>query len=122
MEAEPSDQFEWMQIWPVYAAPDPLTSGAIPKTLDLIVWSGANDSGEPIGSEKLPMENLGGGKFSAHEQPARQLGRLEIMERGEIRARRVTALVANLPQHIGERECRLIAEKTGWPAVTCCPT
>ncbi|HEX9146526.1 MAG TPA: DUF4175 family protein, partial [Candidatus Binatia bacterium] len=42
-----------------------LTSGAIPKTLDLIVWSGANESGEPIGSEKLPMENLGAGKFSA---------------------------------------------------------
>ena len=42
-----------------------ITSGAIPKTLDLIVWSGANESGEPIGSEKLSMENLGAGKFSA---------------------------------------------------------
>jgi RNA 3'-terminal phosphate cyclase (ATP) len=56
----------------------------------------------------------GGGHFRVHIQPARQLGRLEIMDRGEIRTRRVTALVANLPQHIGERECRLIAEKTGW--------
>jgi soluble cytochrome b562 len=42
-----------------------LTSGAIPKTLDLILWSGANERGEPIGTEKLPMENLGAGKFRA---------------------------------------------------------
>jgi RNA 3'-terminal phosphate cyclase (ATP) len=56
----------------------------------------------------------GGGHFHVQIQPARQLGRLELMERGEIQARRVTALVANLPQHIGERECRVIAEKTGW--------
>jgi RNA 3'-terminal phosphate cyclase (ATP) len=56
----------------------------------------------------------GGGQFHVQVQPVGQLGRLELMERGEIRARRVTALVANLPQHIGERECRLIREKTGW--------
>jgi RNA 3'-terminal phosphate cyclase (ATP) len=56
----------------------------------------------------------GGGHFHVRVQTARQLGRLEIMERGEIRARRVTALVANLPRHIGERECRTIAEESGW--------
>jgi RNA 3'-terminal phosphate cyclase (ATP) len=56
----------------------------------------------------------GGGCFHVHVQPVRQLGRLELMERGEIRTRRVTAMVANLPQHIGERECCAIAEKTGW--------
>ena len=56
----------------------------------------------------------GGGRFAVRIAPTRQLGRLEIMERGEIRARRVTALVANLPEHIGRRECRIIAEKTGW--------
>jgi len=47
------------------------TSGAIPKTLDLIVWIGANDRGEPVGEEKLTMENLGSGKFTA------TIGRLE---------------------------------------------
>jgi RNA 3'-terminal phosphate cyclase (ATP) len=57
----------------------------------------------------------GGGSFRVHVHPARQLGRLELMERGEIRKRRVTALVANLPQHVGERECHTIAKKTGWP-------
>jgi RNA 3'-terminal phosphate cyclase (ATP) len=58
----------------------------------------------------------GGGQFHVCVQPARQLGRLELLDRGHIRAQRVTAMVANLPQHIGERECRTIAEKTGWDA------
>ena len=47
------------------------TSGAIPKTLELIVWSGVTEKGEPRGVEKLPMESLGDGKFTAN------LGRLE---------------------------------------------
>jgi hypothetical protein len=33
------------------------TSGAIPKTLDLIVWAGTNDRGELVGEEKLVMES-----------------------------------------------------------------
>ena len=56
----------------------------------------------------------GGGQFIVRIRPARQLGRLEITERGEIHARRVRALVANLPRQIAERECRTIARKTGW--------
>ena len=39
------------------------TSGAIPKSLDLIVWAGTNDRGELVGEEKLVMESLGEGKF-----------------------------------------------------------
>ncbi len=42
-----------------------VATGAVPKALDLIVWSGTNARGEPLGEEKLPMENLGNGKFSA---------------------------------------------------------
>ena len=42
-----------------------LASGALPKNMDLMVWSGANDRGELTGAEKLPMENLGAGNFSA---------------------------------------------------------
>jgi Domain of unknown function (DUF4175) len=41
------------------------TSGAIPKSLDLILWSGTNEQGAPAGEEKIPMEALGAGKFSA---------------------------------------------------------
>jgi hypothetical protein len=47
------------------------TSGALPKSLELVVWSAANDRGEPIVEEKLPMENLGAGKFTT------KLSRLE---------------------------------------------
>ena len=39
--------------------------GAIPESLALFTWTGANERGELIGAEKFPMENLPGGKFSA---------------------------------------------------------
>jgi RNA 3'-terminal phosphate cyclase (ATP) len=56
----------------------------------------------------------GGGQFTVRVQPARQLGRLELVDRGQIVARRVRALLANLPRHIAERECRTIAQQPGW--------
>ena len=56
----------------------------------------------------------GQGKFAVHIQPAQRLGRLELIDRGEIRAHRVRVLLANLPLHIAERECRTIAQQTGW--------
>ncbi|MGA2616366.1 MAG: RNA 3'-terminal phosphate cyclase [Thermoguttaceae bacterium] len=56
----------------------------------------------------------GGGEFTVRVQPAMKLGRLDLVDRGEITARRVRALVARLPRHIAERECRTIAQETGW--------
>jgi RNA 3'-terminal phosphate cyclase (ATP) len=56
----------------------------------------------------------GGGRVSVRIQPTESLGRLELDERGEMTARRVRALVANLPRHIAERECRTIAAESGW--------
>lgn len=56
----------------------------------------------------------GGGEFTVHVRPARRLGRLELIERGAIRARRVRVLLAQLPRHIADRECRTIAQRTGW--------
>lgn len=47
------------------------TAGALPDKLELITWHGTNERGELIGAETVPMENLGGGRFSA------KLGRLE---------------------------------------------
>lgn len=41
------------------------TAGAIPKTVDLIVWSQTDDKGQPNVPEKLTMENLGDGKFNS---------------------------------------------------------
>lgn len=56
----------------------------------------------------------GGGLLAAEVRPAASLGRLEILDRGEIVARRVRVLLARLPEHIAQRECRTIAEETGW--------
>jgi hypothetical protein len=41
------------------------TGGAQPASLELVTWTGTNERGELIGAEKVPMENLGAGKFSA---------------------------------------------------------
>jgi soluble cytochrome b562 len=42
-----------------------VAAGAIPAALELVTWAGTNERGELIGAEKIPMENLGAGKFSA---------------------------------------------------------
>ncbi len=57
---------------------------------------------------------VGGGEFTVRIQPARQLSRLELIDRGEVRARRIRVLLARLPRHIAERECRTIVRETGW--------
>jgi RNA 3'-terminal phosphate cyclase (ATP) len=56
----------------------------------------------------------GGGQFTLNIQPTRQLEKLELLERGDFRSLSVRAIVANLSKRIAERECRTIAEKTGW--------
>ncbi len=56
----------------------------------------------------------GGGELLVRIQPARTLGRLGLLDRGLIRARRVRAMVAHLPPHIAERECRTIVQARGW--------
>jgi RNA 3'-terminal phosphate cyclase (ATP) len=56
----------------------------------------------------------GGGQFTLRCRPARRLGTLELVERGAIERIRVRALLARLPRHIAERECRTIAAATGW--------
>jgi RNA 3'-terminal phosphate cyclase (ATP) len=56
----------------------------------------------------------GGGAFSVTVRPAKTLGRFELMNRGEVVARRITAMVANLPRHIGEREVRVALDGLNW--------
>jgi RNA 3'-terminal phosphate cyclase (ATP) len=56
----------------------------------------------------------GGGLVTARVLPAPRWNRLELLERGRITARRVRALIARLPRHIAERECRTIARLSGW--------
>ena len=56
----------------------------------------------------------GGGRLAVNIRPSRMLRPLVLRQRDEITAYRVRAMVANLPRHIAERECRTIAAKTDW--------
>jgi RNA 3'-terminal phosphate cyclase (ATP) len=56
----------------------------------------------------------GGGRFVVDITPASRLGRLELNERGAITRRAARALVARLPQQIGERELMVIGSKLAW--------
>jgi RNA 3'-terminal phosphate cyclase (ATP) len=60
----------------------------------------------------------GGGRFTVTVDPARAFGRLELRERGEVRGRRATAVVALLPRSIAERELGRVREKLGWDPET----
>ncbi|HKI04500.1 MAG TPA: RNA 3'-terminal phosphate cyclase [Thermoanaerobaculia bacterium] len=56
----------------------------------------------------------GGGRMRVRIDPAAGLTGLELLERGEIRGRRATAVLSRLPGHIAERELRHVARETGW--------
>lgn len=57
----------------------------------------------------------GGGRLEAVIHPADSLSPLDLLERGEIRGRQGTVLLANLPGHIAERELRHLTKLTSWP-------
>jgi RNA 3'-terminal phosphate cyclase (ATP) len=67
-----------------------------------------------INLERYGFYPPGGGRLSVLVEPVRALKRLDIEERGEIRAERARALVVKLPPAIAERELMVIAERMGW--------
>jgi RNA 3'-terminal phosphate cyclase (ATP) len=56
----------------------------------------------------------GGGRFHVTVTPTKALAPLVLEHRGEVRARRVRAIVANLPRAVGERELNRFAARTHW--------
>lgn len=56
----------------------------------------------------------GGGRFHVSVTPTTTLAPLVLEQRGEVRARRVRAVVANLPRAVGERELNRFAARTHW--------
>jgi RNA 3'-terminal phosphate cyclase (ATP) len=56
----------------------------------------------------------GGGRLRVTIDPAAKLKRIDLLERGEIRSKRVTAIVAALPKAIADREVQTIAKKLDW--------
>lgn len=58
----------------------------------------------------------GGGEFTIEIEPAAggSLQPLALTERGEIVSRQARAVVAQLPDHIAERELKVVEKKLGW--------
>ena len=68
---------------------------------------------------KLNLERYGffpggGGRIRVEITPCRTLGRLRLLKGGRVTNCRARALVARLPEEIGERECRTIVRKLNW--------
>lgn len=63
--------------------------------------------------ERRGFYPAGGGRFRVEIAPA-PLGRLDLPERGAVRARRLVATVVNLPGAIAAREIEAAAEVLGW--------
>jgi RNA 3'-terminal phosphate cyclase (ATP) len=74
--------------------------------LPLICRMGARVS---LKLERYGFYPAGGGRFIAEIEPCQDLKPLHLGIRGEIRSKRVTAIVANLSTHIAEREIKKVA-------------
>jgi RNA 3'-terminal phosphate cyclase (ATP) len=61
----------------------------------------------------------GGGEFIAHITPSDTLSTFDLPARGKLTGRSLTALVANLPTPIGQRECDTFRRRGGWPKKLC---
>lgn len=64
--------------------------------------------------ERAGFYPAGGGCLRVSVEPVGTLTGFNLLERGEIRERRATVVLANLPPHIGEREAREVAKLTNW--------
>jgi RNA 3'-terminal phosphate cyclase (ATP) len=56
----------------------------------------------------------GGGRFHALIEPAKELLRLDLLERGSMQGRQATILVSKLPEHVGERELAVVRDALKW--------
>jgi RNA 3'-terminal phosphate cyclase (ATP) len=56
----------------------------------------------------------GGGKFTVRVEPAAELRPLDLLERGEIRARRGRVLTSRLDDRVAGREREILLKGTGW--------
>jgi len=66
----------------------------------------------PAGGGRMRIVVEGGG-------PGGGLARLDLCARGEVRGRRVIALISALPRHVAEREIAAAAARLGWDPSAC---
>jgi len=64
--------------------------------------------------ERYGFYPAGGGRWTATIYPAATLERLELLHRGEVRARSATALVAQIPPAVAVREIDTLSTALGW--------
>jgi RNA 3'-terminal phosphate cyclase (ATP) len=64
--------------------------------------------------ERYGFYPAGGGRFCAEVHPVKTLNGIHIGERGEITSRRATAVVANLPRRIAQREVETVGKMLNW--------
>ncbi|MHC4732250.1 MAG: RNA 3'-terminal phosphate cyclase [Planctomycetota bacterium] len=67
-----------------------------------------------IDLERHGFAPRGGGRIHAAIEPCERLEGFDLLERGKVRRRRATVIVAGLPRHIAERELEVVARKAGW--------
>ena len=65
--------------------------------------------------ERHGFAPAGGGRVVVEIEPVERFDTLVLLERGRLRRMRATALLANLPLHVAERELRVVGKKLGWP-------
>jgi RNA 3'-terminal phosphate cyclase (ATP) len=68
--------------------------------------------------ERAGFYPAGGGRFRVTVAPTKALAPLELEQRGAVRAKRVRALIANLPRAIGEHELHRFGVRTQWDSST----
>jgi RNA 3'-terminal phosphate cyclase (ATP) len=67
-----------------------------------------------VNLERHGFYPAGGGCFTAVIEPCSQLSPVDLTERGEITQRKATAIVANLPRAIAQRELDTVANLLNW--------
>ena len=68
--------------------------------------------------ERVGFLPAGGGRFRMRINPA-PLGALCLLERGEVVQRKATALVAQLPRSVADRELAIVRDRLGWGPTDC---
>ncbi len=74
-----------------------------------------------VGLERHGFYPAGGGVWTAIVHPASSLSRLELLERGEIRARTASSLCASISGSIGVRQVSALSAALGWEREHCLP-
>jgi len=56
----------------------------------------------------------GGGQWNTKIQPAEEVKRLKLLDRGHLVARSATTFIAKISLHVSQRELKKVAQKLGW--------